>query len=80
MVTGKLLNYEILKRSFEGKNDPIKNDDAITSKYYPSKKYITIFNIEWSHGGISEFKRTFTTKTEALEDIETLKQYGMKVN
>jgi len=35
-----ITKIEVLRRTFEGKADPSKNDDALTSKYYSSKKYL----------------------------------------
>ena len=31
---------EVLRRTFEGKTDPGKNDDILTSQYYTRKKYL----------------------------------------
>lgn len=42
---GKLhiTDAKIMRRTFEGKTDPSKNDDALTSKYYTSKKYLLMY-------------------------------------
>lgn len=35
-----ITEIEVLRRTFEGKADPSKNDDVLTSKYSPSKRYL----------------------------------------
>jgi len=52
-------NWVIKKRTFEGEINPEKNNKALTSKYYPSKKYVIIFN-DW-------YEKIFRTKKEATE-------------
>jgi hypothetical protein len=77
-MAGKVLNYEILKRTFEGKTDPSKNDKALTSKYSSSKKYMAFYSVQWEHGGISEMSNDYISKREAVEDMEFKKQYGIR--
>jgi hypothetical protein len=77
-MSGKLLNYEVVKRTFEGIIDETKNNSPVTSKYMSSQKYIALYNIQWDHGGISEMNKCYTTKKKAIEDMEFIKQYGIK--
>lgn len=35
-------NPQIMIRRFEGRTDPEKNHDALTSKYYPSHRYAVV--------------------------------------
>ena len=53
---------EVLKRTFEGNTDPAKNGDALTSKYYPSKKYL--LRCKYS-GSDHESNETYETKSLA---------------
>ena len=76
-MAGKLLNYEVLKRTFEGKVEKTKNDNALTSEFMPSKKYIAFYSVQWGHGGISEIKECYVSKKEAIEDMELKKLYGI---
>jgi len=76
-MAGKFLDFKVLKRTFEGRVDKTKNDNALTSEYMPSKKYIAFYNVQWEHGGISEIKECYTSKKEAIEDMELKKQYGI---
>ena len=52
----------IVRRTFEGKIDPSKNDDPVTSKYMPSHKVAVVY--------MKNGKRaveTFATKSEARQ-------------
>jgi hypothetical protein len=69
-MIGKVLNYRIRKRTFEGKTDIKKNDNPLTSKYMPSKKYVAYYDVQWEHGGISEVNKCFDTQKEAIEEME----------
>lgn len=51
----------IKKRTFEGKTDPDKNADSLTSKYMPSYKYWVELIYETGRHAVA----TFRTKTEA---------------
>lgn len=76
-MAGKLLGYEVKKRTFEGKTDPDKNEKSLTSKYMTSQKYIAFYTVQWDHGGIGEMNKLYTTKREAIEDMEFKTQYGI---
>lgn len=69
MTYPKVMGYRIKRRTFEGKTDPTKNDDSLTSKYMPSYKYW--IEVEFEDGN----KRTDTrpTKRECLEFVARLK-------
>lgn len=41
-----ILNVCVVKRTFEGKHDSMFNDNPVTSKYSPSKKYAVLYNID----------------------------------
>lgn len=41
----KITNIRIVKRTFEGRNDESKNDNPVTSKYSPSKKYAILYDL-----------------------------------
>jgi len=63
---------EIKRRTFEAKKFPkgspmrmMLNRDPITSEYLPSQRYIVV------NGSI---KRSFTTKKEAEQYVETIEQ------
>jgi hypothetical protein len=58
-------NANIVRRTFEGKTDPSKNDNPITSKYYTSKKYAVV--CEWYGKPHAE---AFTSKQEAQDWID----------
>jgi hypothetical protein len=42
----QVTNIKIVKRTFEGVTDISKNDNPLTSKYYPSKKYALVYDQE----------------------------------
>ena len=76
---GKIMNkkgityIEVLRRTFEGKTDPSKNDDALTSKYYPSKKYL----LRYKFVGYGFFvNETHETKAVAEFAKEQLLKYN----
>ena len=77
-LTAKVIKYEILKRTFEGKTDPTKNGDALTSKYMPSKKYIAFYTVLNDEGNQSQANETFVTKTEAENEMKR-KSQGYRV-
>ena len=76
-VKQRVKKYEVLRRTFEGKTDPSKNDNALTSKYMPSQKYIAMYTIEYDDKNHDEIKRykCYTTKKEAIADMEKQKQW-----
>lgn len=57
--------HEIKKRTFEGKHDPSKNDNSLTSKYMPSYRYWMVITYPHNPAGV---EHTCRTKKEA-EDI-----------
>lgn len=60
-------NVNIVKRTFEG-----INDNPITSKYYPSKKYAVVYDIEgYAH---NPSVHCTTTKKNAQLYIDELKR------
>ena len=63
--------YQILKRTFEGKDNPSKNDCALTSKYYTSQKYISLYTEMYDDLNHDEVKtyRCYKTKQEAIDDM-----------
>jgi hypothetical protein len=65
---------EVLRRTFEGKTDPSKNNDALTSKYYPSKRYLLRYQCtEYGDHVVTE---SHTTKKLAEEAKELLLRYN----
>lgn len=66
----KIMNYKVEKRTFEGLTDPEKNKDPRTSKYYPSHKWIAIYDVVFDHGGTATMTDTFKTKKEAVWSME----------
>ena len=40
--TEPIQDAQIVRRTFEGKDDPTKNDDPVTSKYYTSQRYAVV--------------------------------------
>ena len=59
----KPVGYEVKRRTFEGKTNPDKNGDSLTSKYYPSYKYW----IQIEHDDGTVIIRTKRTKKECVE-------------
>ena len=74
MAKSQVIKFEVKRRTFEGKTDPSKNDEALTSKYMTSYRYIALYRIrfEYEHGGVSEVdtSRCFRTKREAEESMK----------
>ena len=60
---------EVLRRTFEGRTDPEKNSDALTSKYYSSKKYLLRYTCT-EYGG-DYISQSYETKALA-EEARTL--------
>jgi hypothetical protein len=76
IMMGKLhiTDIQILRRTFEGKTDPSKNDDALTSKYSPSKRYLLRYRCtEYGDHCISE---AYETKRLAEYAVELLLKYN----
>ena len=63
-----VLSYEIKRRTFEGKDNPDKNNNSLTSKYMPSYKYW----MKIEHPNYVS-KNCYRTKQDALEALETAK-------
>lgn len=57
----KPTEYTIKRRTFEGKTDPSKNADSLTSKYMPSYKYWLLIGYDTCRKAVS----TFRTKLDA---------------
>ena len=64
MVYEMPTGYEIKRRTFEGKTDPSKNDNSLTSKYMPSYKYWLKITFPQS---AQPHTNCFRTKREAEE-------------
>ena len=64
-----ITNIGVYKRTFEGKDNPFANDNALTSKYYPSKKYLLRYTIE---GYLYTCDRTYTKKSDAIKTMKYL--------
>lgn len=62
-------DFEIKRRTFEGKTDPNKNDNSLNSKYMPSYKY-------WMRIDYENYSSEccYPTKAQCLEAVETAKQ------
>ena len=69
-----ITKIEILKRTFEGKTDPSKNDNALTSKYYTSKKYLLRYKCT-EYGG-EFFDESYETKSLAENARELMLKYN----
>lgn len=66
-----ITNITIHKRTFEGVTDDTKNDNPITSKYRPSRKYAVSYDIEgYEH---NPNVRCVVTKRDALALVDRLK-------
>ena len=65
----KLLNWEVKKRTLEGKTDKSKNNNPLTSEYRTGLKYILLYQIQWDHGGVSNMYKCFKTKKEAINYV-----------
>lgn len=65
------VHYEIKQRTFEGKLDSSKNDNALTSKYMPSHRYYMEikFKSDDSHDEYTTHS-TYRTKADALAHYE----------
>lgn len=64
-MTEPIKNAQIVIRRFEGRTDPTKNNDAVTSKYYPSHRYAVVCE---QYGKRATY--TCATKAEAQAWIE----------
>jgi len=73
-VKGKVIQYEVKKRTFEGIKNPTKNDDALTSKYMPSLKYIAFYTVETDDNNQYKSQKSYKTKKEAEEDMKIMSQ------
>lgn len=63
----------VIKRTFEGKDNPQANDNPITSKYMPSKKYAMFYECE-------EFNQPYITLYKTKKLAETAKENTLKYN
>lgn len=70
----KVKSFEIKRRTFEGRTDPTKNDNSLTSKYMPSYKYWV--KIKFEDG--SETEDTKPTKQLCLNFVEHRKSIAGK--
>ena len=61
MYYDKPTECTIKRRTFEGKTDPSKNSDSLTSKYMPSYKYWLLIGYDTGRKAVA----TFRTKAEA---------------
>lgn len=43
MIDDTIKNPVIVRRKFEGRTDPSKNNDPLTSKYMPSYRYAVVY-------------------------------------
>lgn len=69
-------NIRIVKRTFEGLTDPTKNDNPVTSKYYTSKKYIVLYDVE--NCGNNPMTHCTQSKKEAHEYVRQMqKNYNL---
>ena len=69
-----ITDIQVFRRTFEGKTNPCKNDDAVTSKYYPSKKYLLRYKCtEYGDRYVSE---AYKTKRIAEERKDLLLKYN----
>jgi len=68
------VSYEIKKRTFEGKTDPSKNFNSLTSKYMTSYKYW----MEITFKDESKEDNTFVKKSDAVDYYERRKKQGGK--
>jgi len=67
-------SYEIKRRTFEGKTNPQKNLNSLTSKYMPSYKYWV--KISFDNGTHSEDCRP--TKQSCIDYVEHRKRLAGK--
>lgn len=67
---GIVKSFIIKRRKLEGRSDPTKNDDSLTSKYMPSYRYW--LQIEFEGGQVTT--RTRPTKQECVEYVERCKR------
>lgn len=73
MIKMNIENVKIVKRTFEGKENPEANDNPVTSKYSPSKKYALVYDIEgYCHNPQVHCVRT---KKDAEHILEMLKEF-----
>jgi hypothetical protein len=72
----EILSFEVRRRTFEGRVDETKNNDALTSKYMPSYRYIALYRIKRDYGdgnvSVRDESRCFTTKQRASDYVSEL--------
>lgn len=68
-----ITKIHVVKRTFEGKDNPNANDNPITSKYMPSKKYAMLYECE-------EFDQPHITLYETKKLAEIAKENELKYN
>lgn len=68
-----VIGFEIKRRTFEGKTNPNKNDNSLTSKYMPSYKY-------WLRIEYEDYssENCYPRKSECQQAVETAKQLAGK--
>lgn len=69
-----ITDVQILRRTFEGKTDPSKNDDVLTSKYSPGKRYLLRYRCT-EYGDVYA-NEAYETKRLAETAEESLLKYN----
>ena len=69
MIHPNVKGFEIKRRTFEGKNDPNKNNNSLTSKYMLSYKY-------WLRIDYEDYsaERCYPKKLDCQQAVETAKR------
>jgi len=70
-----ITDIAVLRRTFEGKTNPNKNHDALTSKYYPSKRYLLRYRC--TEYGDAHVDETYETKGLAEYAKELMLKYNI---
>ncbi len=70
----KVKDFQIKRRTFEGKTNPAKNDNSLTSKYMPSYRYWLKIQYETYTS-----ENCFCTKAECLGAVATAKNIVGKI-
>lgn len=66
--------FEIKRRTFEGKTNPAKNNNSLTSKYMPSYKYWLLLDF-----GCHTTEDCYPTKRQCYQRIEEAKREAGKL-
>ena len=70
----RIAYIEVMKRTFEGKIDPAKNDDVLTSKYSPSQKFLLRYKCV---GSDNVWNKVYETKNLAEFAKDQLLKYNL---